>query len=506
MTNLRDEIWIDVLKENLKHSAHPLSAHALLSFEELEFRTLSGRWLGGACRGHAEFIVHNLLDVAKKREIFGSPYELGNPDILDKKAVRQGPLIAHLETIRPLAGGSELNNIESVLKALKRVVKDLTGHEFRSFTSSTSNLVQDSLNYSYAIKALCTLYRYRMWEPKIFNRFAKPKQSRNFSLELRDAHPLHWKDDSARNGVAIYSDLKQSLTFGMSKDEVNILLPAMRQLSERYAQSQFASPQVLTWCLANSESNHFFRQKDDIISLLPLGKSPRTNRLDIDLHIGLTLRELDIRLLGKDAINRLLISDEAKVPTCPEWSSQKLMAVICAISKKNISAFKVELQRLLDCEFSENEFEAVLDRYLKLTWIVKSPLDKDVSFTHLETLAAIIACIGEAAESVRTKAYWYAKKTSSDNPMFYLDNIENFTSVSRIPEHYLEYWFRRFMLVMSRLVGREDLWHYQNTLEQFEGYRVIDVFRTHDAFNAARIVTAYFDKTPNLVDMQAFKQ
>lgn len=502
MKNPLDKIVIEQLKADLKHATHPLSTQALLSFEELEFRTLSGRFLGGASKGVAEFIVHNLLDAAARKEIFSSPYELGSEEMLDAKAVRQSQLIAHLETLRPLAEGAELRNIESVLKALKHVVRDLTGHDFQSFTKATARFTRGDINHSYAIKALCTLYRYRMWEPKIFSRFAIPEKPNNWNLELRDAYPLNWEHDSARNGVALYSDLKQSLTFGMSRNEVNTFLPTMQRVSDRYAQSGFAPPPVLALYIENPGITHLTIQQADLIPLLPIGASQKANRLDIDLYTGLVLRESALRLLGKDAINRILVSEQAGVPRCSEWSSHKLMAVICELRSEDFAAFRIELRHLLDCEYSDAELQAAWERHLKLTWIAKSPLDKNPSFTLLERLAAFITCLGEAAESVRTKAYWYGKKTSSDNPVFYLDMINDFPSLAQIPEHYLEYWFRRFMLVLSRLVGREDLWHHQNALEQFEGCRVTEVFRTHDAFRAAEIVNAYFDDVPDLAGLR----
>jgi hypothetical protein len=497
---------IEALKADLKKASHPLSAQALLSFEELEFRTLFSRFYHGvepgSCWGTAEYIVHNLLDTTARKEVFPSPYELGSPEELDPKAVRQSALIAHLETIRPLEDGAEINNVESVLKALKLVVRDLTGCEFKSFTRATAGCEKDNRNHSFAIKVLCTLYRYRMWEPKIFSRFTIPKKPNNFNLELRDAYPLEWADDSPRMGVALFSDLKQSLTFGMSKEEVDILLPAMQRVSNRYAQSSFAPPEVLAFYVENPKINHLTLKQGDLLPLLPLGASRQATRLDIDLYAALVLRESELRLLGKDVINRLLVSEEAAVPTCPKWSIQKLAVVIYALRPQNISALRFGLRRLLDSVFSEKEITKALERHERLIWIVKDPLDKDPSFNPLERLAAVIACLGEAAESVRSKAYWYGKKTSSDNPMFYLDKLESFSSVSQIPEHYQEYWFRRYTLVQSRLVGREDLWHHQNALEQFEGYRVIQVFRTHGVFRAIKIVNAYFDNVPDLAALR----
>lgn len=493
MTRALENLFIGLLQEQLKHTNNPLSAEALLSIEELEFRTLSGRFLGGACNGTAEFIVHNLLDIEKRMEIFASRYDLGNPKVLNKEEVRQGALIDRLAEMSNSAEDCKVNNIESVLKALKYVVKDLTGKDFQSYTRTKSDN-----HRSYAIKALCTLYRYRMWEPKIFSRFTLPKKASNYNLELRDAYPLQWKDDSARYGVAIYSDLKQSLNFGMDSEEIKTLLPSMKRLSDRYAQSQFAAPEVLLQYLDKPKLNGLNWQRDDIVSRLPIVDVSETNRLDIDLYIGMTLREVELRLLGKNAINCLLVNDGAKVPVFPNWSAEKLMAAIYPIKLMAADRFKIEIQNLLEQSFSAHEFDTAMERYVNLRWIVKSPLDTDPSFNLLETLAAVLTCIGAHTESVRTKAYWYTKKTSSDNPIFYLDSITDFSDISKVPEHYLEYWFRRFMLVMYRLVGREDLWHHHNDLEQLEGERIIKIYRSQDAFSAARIVNAYFEDVQNL--------
>jgi hypothetical protein len=225
------------LTKSLKHASNPLSAEALLGFDELEFRSLTGRYPLNACRGVAEHIVHHLLDNDDKKVIFASPYELGSPEVLDGKAVRQSPLIAHLETISPLAPGATIQNVDSVVKALKRVIQDLTGNGFQTYTEASPAFPNEAINHSFAVKALCTLYRYRMWEPKIFSRFAIPDAPDRWNLELRDLAPLNWDDNTTRNGVALYSDLKQSLTFGMSNEEVNSILPTMERVANRFARS-----------------------------------------------------------------------------------------------------------------------------------------------------------------------------------------------------------------------------------------------------------------------------
>ena len=54
------------------------------------------------------------------------------------------------------------------------------------------------------------------------------------------------------------------------------------------------------------------------------------------------------------------------------------------------------------------------------------------------------------------------------------------------------------MLVLSRLVGREDLWHHQNDLEQFEGERSAAVLETYDIFTAVKMLNTYFDYVPDI--------
>ena len=485
------------MNKSLKHASDPLSSEALMSLEELEFRTLSGRFLGSACKGMAEHIVHHMLDDHDRERIFPSPYELGNSDLLDGKAVRQGPLIIHLETIHS-PSGAKIQNAESVVKAIKHVIKNLTGNEFQAYTGPSSAFPSGQSNHSFAIKALCTLYRYRMWEPKIFSRFTIPEAAERWNLELRDISPLKWDDDTARNGVALYSDLKQSLTFGMSKEEVSSIIPTMERVANRFAQSGFAATEVLFLYPSNPGMSHLTIKQDDLASHLPLGSSHQPNRLDIDLYVGLILRQVKLRLLGKASLNSFLMKPEAHLPACVDWSSDALMEVIMAMRIRDWKTFRIKLNRLLGQDYSDAELSSAYDRHLKLTWIVKSPLDKDPSFNFLEALAAFITCLGKNGASIRTKAYWYGKTTSSDSPLHYLDQIVDFHSCERVPEHYLEFWFRRFMLVLSRLVGREDLWHHQNDLEQFEGERIAAVLETYDIFTAVKMINTYFDYVPDI--------
>lgn len=500
-----DELLIELqkhrlaeIKKSLKHASDPLSSEALLSFKELEFRTLTGRFLGGACKGMAEYIVHHLLDACDKKRIFTSPYDLGNSELLDSKSVRQGPLIAHLETISSVASNADIQNVDSVVKALKRVIRDLTRNEFRTYTEASRAFPDGQTNHSFAIKALCTLYRYRMWEPKIFSRFTIPEAADRWNLELRDISPLKWDDDTARNGVALYSDLKQSLTFGMSRQEVSSILPTMERVANRFAQSGFASTEVLFLYPSNPGMDHLTIKQDDLASHLPLGSSRQANRLDIDLYVGLILREVKLRLLGKASLNSFLIKPDAHLPKCVDWSPDTLMEVIMALRARDWDIFRIKLARLLSHDYSDAELNSAYDRHLKLTWIVKSPLDKDPTFNLLETLAAFVACLGKNVASVRSKAYWYGKTTSSNNPLHYLDQVTDFQNSERVPEHYLEFWFRRFTLMMSRLVGREDLWHHQNDLEQFEGERIAAVLDTYDIFTAVKMLDTYFDYVPDI--------
>jgi hypothetical protein len=486
------------LTKSLKHASNPLSAEALLGFDELEFRTLTWRYPLNSCKGVAEHIVRHLLDDEEKKRIFASPYELGSPEVLDDKAVRQTPLIGYLETISPLAPGSAIQNVDSVVKALKRVIQDLTGNGFQTYTRASTNFPNAAINHSFAVKALCTLYRYRMWEPKIFSRFAIPDAPDRWNLELRDLAPLKWDDNTTRNGVALYSDLKQSLTFGMSDEEVNSILPTMESVANRFAQSSFVATQVLFLYPANPGMNHLTIKQDDLAEHLPLGNSRQANRLDIDLYVGLVMREVKLRLLGKASLNSLLRSDDAHLPKCPGWSHDLLMEVVIALRARDWVTFRSALTKLLGRDYSDAELNTAYDRHINLTWIVKSPLDEDPSFSLLEKLAAFISCLGKNVETVRTKAYWYGKTTSSNNPCFYLDQVNDFESTVEVPEHYLEYWFRRYTLMVSRLVGREDLWHHHNALEQFEGERIAAVLDTYDISTAAKMLNTYLDYVPDI--------
>ena len=488
---MNNEIHTQLLQKHLKHAKDPLSAEALLDPRELEFRTVKTRIIGGPCKGVAEFIVHELLDDIKKKTIFTSPYELGNPEILNEKAVRQGPLVNYLEH---QYNDIEIKDVESVLKLLKRVVRDLTGHEFRSYTQLQDDK-RDLVKHSFAIKALCTLYRYRTWEPKIFSRFSKPKSPDNCNLELRDSYPLHWSDDSARTGVALFSDLKQSLTFGMSMEEVRTILPIMEKVSIRYLQSIFSPPEVLALYLNNPNLENIHLLESDIMDILPLGDDEIFNRLDIDLYIRLVLRAVELRLLGKERINQFLVSQDANVPVFREWSLEKLVSIIRARKNEDAIAFKDSVQLFIGKHLTDEEIEMAFNRAGKLALIFQSPIQKDKRLNYLEELAAFIACIESVP--VRTKAYWYGKENSSNNPLFYLDSLENVSSLDNCPEHYQEYWYRRYMLVMYRLVGKEDLWLSHIALEQFEGKQIIRVFQTHDTFSAIKIIENYIAEVPD---------
>ncbi|WP_111494822.1 hypothetical protein [Marinobacter bohaiensis] len=508
MNNTLNECEVAALRSALKHSTDPLSAEALLGEGEIEFRTLKRRWVGAPCRGTAEFIVHMLLDDDARKIVFVSPYELGNQDVIDENALSERRLIEYLETLRDGAG---IVGIEDVLKDLKKKVLDLTGRKYRSYTSKDDGTPADRVARSYAIKALSTLYRYRNWEPKIFSRFAIPQKSNNFNLELRDAFPLDWTDDSAKTGVALYSDLKQSLTFGMSKEEINTILPAMGEVSDRFAGSSCASSLAISVLASKPDADLSFISEEDVREALkpehPPSEDERSNRLDIDLYIGLTLREVELRLLGKDFLNRFLASEKAGVPALEGRSSDNVLMVLEAMQSGDSQNFAEMLSHLLGYNVSKMTLEQAIYHSARLARVVKMSSglanlaqaeNGSPALTNLERLAAVIACLSEAENPVRTKAYWYGKKNSSSNPLFYLDKIEDISSQKKIPEHYLEYWFRRFTLVLYRLAGQEALWHSQNTLEQLEGELVTHLFRTRDVTTAADVVTGYFSDFPDV--------
>lgn len=500
-------MFIRILMAELEKSHGPdaelFSREVVVGFNFLEFRALSGRFLGGpVSMGTGEYLVHELLGPVERKAIFSSRYDLGNRLMLEVGAVRQGELLSHLGKLEPCAigesnMGSPIKNVEDVVKDLKRLIRELTDYEFRSYTAKRAGNLRSRVNASYAAKVLYTLYRYRLQWPKVFNRF-KPATSNRANLELRDACPLVWHDDTPQEGVAIYSDLKLSLTHGMSAREVRTLVPIMKRVSARYAVSSFPSTAVLALYVWNPDMEDGLLSQADMELALPLGTRVLPERLDKSVYVGLVLREAEHRVVGKQHLNDFLARDEAKVPKMPNWSQEAFEAIFSAIHVRDLQGFRSAIRHITGHNFTDDEFERANEWHRCLNWIVKSPLDPDPRYNHYEAVAALLTCLGDDAQRVRSKAYWYGKETSSDRPVYYLEAIRSYEDLYKIPEHYLEYWFRRYTLSLARLVGREDVWHQYNRLEQSECARVIQVFKTHAFRNAVEIVGAYFDEVPEI--------
>ena len=310
---------------------------------------------------------------------------------------------------------------------------------------------------------------------------------------MRDAYPLPDYDNIPQKGVSIYSDLKSSLTYGMCGEQHDKLVLMMRKVSDRYAASIFISTQSLIHHGANVILNKLMFESIHIEQELPLGNRTLPERLDKSVYIGLVLREIEHRAVGKQFINDFLISDEGKVPQMFNWSKKAFDAIFMAISQIDINGFRRAIREIIGYNYTDDEFERANDLHHCLVWVVKSPLEKDVRYNHLEAVAAIITCLGYEVDRIKCKAYWYGKTTTSDRPVYYLKALQGFESVKRTPEFYLEYWFRRYTLVLSRLVGDERIWHQYNKIEQFECERVTKVFETHSFNKAIELVSDYYD-------------
>lgn len=157
-------MFIRILKAELEKSHGPdpelFSREVIVGFNFLEFRALSGRFLGGpVSMGAGEYLVHELLGPVERKAIFSSRYDLGNRLVLEVGAVRQGELLSHLGKLEPCAigeskMGSPIKNVEDVVKDLKRLIRELTDHEFRSYTAKRAGNLRSRVNASYAAKVL----------------------------------------------------------------------------------------------------------------------------------------------------------------------------------------------------------------------------------------------------------------------------------------------------------------------------------------------------------------
>jgi len=476
-----------------------LSREVLLDFKYLNFRTLSGRIIGGkTSMSSGEYIVHRVLGDNEREHIFTSPYDLGNFTMLTTSQARQSKIEDYLGTLEPStihesSKKEAIRNIDGVIKDLKHVIRDLTGYDYISYTRECIDSADTQLNTSYATKVLCTLYRYRLEWPKVFDRFSQPRSPKKANLELRDAYPLPEYDNIPQKGVSIYSDLKSSLTHGMCGEERDKLLLMMQKVSERYAASIFISTQSLMHHGVNGILNQLMLESIHIEQELPLGNRTLPERLDKSVYIWLVLREIEHRAVGKQFINDFLASDKGSAPQMSNWSKKAFDAIFMAISQTDINGFRGAIREITGYNYTDDEFELANELHNCLIWVVKSPLEDDPRYNHLEAVAAIITCLGYEVEKIKCNAYWYGKTTTSDRPVYYLKTLQGFESVKRTPEFYLEYWFRRYTLVLSRLVGDERIWHQYNQIEQFEHERVTKVFETHSFNKAIELVSDYYD-------------
>jgi len=490
--NLFKHILKEQLSESFNSQVELLSRDVALDFKYLNFRSLSGRIIGGKkSMSNGEFLLYEIIKEERK-DIFPNRYDLGCREHLNKAQLKQKSLIEHLS--KNEFESSSISNVEDIVKALKKVILELTGTEFKCFMGSA---VDDS-HPSYAIKTLCTLYRYRARWPKVFSRYQDPIPSK-VNLEIRDAYPLKGFDTPPEDGVAIYSDLKLSLTHGMLLEQRKTLTIGLARVSTRYSTSVFFSPVKLL------SDNINLVEELDIIKLniknhFVTGDKEVPDRLDCSCYVWLTLREVINKLKGKKCINEFLLTDEAKVSALHNFSRDSLIEIYEAMKNRDISIFRSLIKQTTNREFSEKEFIEAQILADKLYFIVKSPLGIDPGYNYLETLAALISCLGDDVASVKLKAYWYGKETTSNRPINYLEKIKGFDSLSATPEFYLEYWFRRFNLVLARLTETENIWQMVNEIEQFECESLIEMFDTHDFNSAIGLANSYFDKTPSIIE------
>ncbi|RFA29299.1 hypothetical protein CAI21_09470 [Alkalilimnicola ehrlichii] len=470
------------------------SREVILGARYMGFRNLSGRVLGAEePMSLGEYLVHNLLGPEERKSVFTSPYDLGNRAALDSDAARQQALSRYLGGLTASVDNvprRTISNVEDVLKKLKHIVRDLTGYDYKAYTEGCIGCADAHESASYAVKALCTLFRYRLEWPKAFSQF-NPPSPKKANLELRDAHPLRWHDDTPEKGVSIYADLKLSLTHGMDAEDVETLVPILKRIAGRYAESSFVVPTLLALRVDNPHLKGMLPSLKEIERALPLGERVLPERLDKSLYVGLVMREIEHRVAGKQYINEFLAGDKAAVPRVGNSAYEALSNVLVAQAKEDEGGFRAAIRRLTGHDFSDEEFTRASALSECLRWFVKSPLEHDLRYNRLELLAALIACLGRAAERITIKAYWYRKETSSNRPVYYLERVQGFKDLAGIPEFYQEYWFRRYALVLSRLVLSEDLWHENNQFEQFECARIIRLFQTHSFRDAAALVNAY---------------
>lgn len=474
------------------------SRELLLDFKYLDFRTLDVRVDSGYKNLNiGELIIYELISDKEREQIFTSPYDLGNFTTLDSKEVRESEIVDHLITLKP---GKEQSELSDVIKSLKRVIFDLTGQKYIDYTKECVGRPDVQGNKSYATKVLCTFYRYRLQFPKIFSRFNKPSSPQKANLELRDISPLRW-GNIPQQGVSIYSDLKLSLTHGMSSEERSRLLPTMQRITERYERSVFMSSKFLMKNMF--DLNRFRFDKTHIELKLPLGNRTLPERLDKSAYVSLVLRVIEHRAVGKQFVNNLLTSENGLVPVMVNWSQKAFEAMHEDFIRGDFQGFKSAIRQFTGKNYSDDEFERADELCKSLYFIVKNPFEDNSNYyDSLEGIAAIISCLGYDIEKIECKAYWYGKKTTSDRPVYYLESIKKCDDLYRTPEFYQEYWFRRYTLMLSRLVEGESIWHQCNMLEQLEIERVTRVFETHNYDKAIELVNAYYDLVPSFTNLE----
>jgi hypothetical protein len=490
----------NVLKRKHGQEVELFSREVVLSFEYLDFRTAEGRFIGGPKSFNVgEYLVHELIADEDRMRIFSSAYDLGSRVVLNEKQVRTKAIIDELESPELLSICSSKTmpaNIEDILKDLKHVVRDLTATVYRDFVGKCEGSPDAMVNASFATKVLCTLYRFRLEWPKVFGRYAQPSKPGNANMELRDSYALGGYEETPKVGAMIYADLKASLTYGMDADDRDALLPTIERVTDRYANTAFVGAGgfvINEFGVVSGAKEAAMVTKRQVENMLPLGERTLPERLDKSIYVGLAFREIEHRITGKRFVDNFLESPAAKVPLMANWSEEQRNAIFIAMSRRDITGFRTAIRVFTGCNYSDEEFERANDLQIYMQWVVVKPLGQDTRLNPVEAVAALIACIGKEAEKIKLKAYWHGKITTSDRPVHYLEQIKTREDLITIPEFYLEYWFRRYTLVLSRLFGKVDVWRNCNSLEQFEWQRVQQVFATHGFEKACELVNGYYD-------------
>lgn len=503
-----------VLHESFGSDIELFSREVFLDFKYLEFRTISGRVLGPQQGdgvppgGHLARVLRKELNSTLRERIFSSIYDLGNPRVLDSKETRQKAIEEQFNRLKKektktekldLSKADDSSSPADAIKALKKLILELTGNSYSDYTRACANSPDANINKSYAVKVLIELYRYRLFSVKAFNQFKKPT-SQHANLEIRDCYAMPGYEGHPQKNVAFFADLKSSITHGMENDELSKLSEAMHKISDRYAASVFPSSKEL-----RSYDVEFIEGNSPAISAiqsaLPLGHRTLPERLDRSIYVSLILREIEHRNAGRKFINESLINKDSKVPLMENWTTGKVNAILKSFYDNDLHACRIAICSLLEHTYTDDEINKAYELSECLIWLVKSPLDCDPIYNYLESAAALITCLGNDLKTIKLKAYWYGKETTSNSPVWYLSSIHRFEDKKTMPEFYREYWLRRYDLTLSRLLNREDVWHRINQVDDYECARLIKLFQTTEFDRAIKLFNTYLRDEQNHFEM-----